>query len=157
MAKQLIGSGCHLGGEQGQSSDGCIRWGGDSRREGCSFGGKCGASHCNQWELCGIVILCREGWRCGCSQITLGFLIIIIKEFCYSAFSAPMLLVGWHTGHPACKKSEWWDAGVVMCLGQGAGLHMAQLMPLPLTISCFSKSRLVLPFSFYLCGAGSPG
>jgi len=25
-------------------------------------------------------------------------------------------------------------------------LHMVQLMPLPLTISCFSKSRLVLPF-----------
>jgi len=25
-------------------------------------------------------------------------------------------------------------------------LHMAQLMPLPLTISCSSKSRLVLPF-----------
>ena len=30
-----------------------------------------------------------------------------------------------------------------MCLGQGADLHMAQLMPLPLTISCSSKSRLV--------------
>jgi len=32
------------------------------------------------------------------------------------------------------------------CLGWGAGLHMAQQMPLPLTISCASKSRLVLPF-----------
>jgi len=57
----------------------------------------------------------------------------------------------WHSwlrqeGHPACKKTEWWDAGVVMCLGQGADLHMAQLMPLPLTISCSSKSTLVLPF-----------
>jgi len=31
-----------------------------------------------------------------------------------------------------------------MCLGQGADLHMAQLMPLPLTISCSIKSRLVL-------------
>ena len=44
-----------------------------------------------------------------------------------------------------------------MCLGQGADSHMAQLMPLPLTISCSSKSRLVLPSSFYLSGAGSPG
>jgi len=43
-------------------------------------------------------------------------------------------------------KTEWWDAGMVMCLGQGADLHMAQLMPLPLTISCSSKSRLLLPF-----------
>jgi len=38
------------------------------------------------------------------------------------------LLVGRQLeGHPACKKTEWWDAGVVMCLGQGADLHMAQL------------------------------
>jgi len=44
---------------------------------------------------------------------------------------------------------------MVMCLGQG--LHMAQLMPLPLTISCSSKSRLVLPSWFYLSGACSPG
>jgi len=32
-------------------------------------------------------------------------------------------------------------AGVVLCLGQGAELHMAQLMPLPLTVSCFSKIK----------------
>jgi len=28
---------------------------------------------------------------------------------------------------------------MVTCLEQGADLHMAQLMPLPLTVSCFSK------------------
>jgi len=28
---------------------------------------------------------------------------------------------------------------MVICLGRGADLHMAQLMPLPLTVSCFSK------------------
>ena len=43
-------------------------------------------------------------------------------------------------------KAEWWEAGMVVCMGQGVHLHMAQLMPLPLTISCSSKSRLVLPF-----------
>jgi len=43
-----------------------------------------------------------------------------------------------------------------LCLGQGADLHMAQLMPLPLTISCSSKSRLILPSWFYPSGAGSP-
>jgi len=59
--------------------------------------------------------------------------------------SALTLLVGWQEEHPACKKTEWWDAGMVMCLGQGADLHMTQLMPLH-TISCSSKSRLVLPF-----------
>jgi len=62
------------------------------------------------------------------------------------AFSALTLLVGWQEGHPACKRTEWWDAGVVMCLGQGADLHITQQMPLTFTISCSSKSRLVLPF-----------
>jgi len=46
-------------------------------------------------------------------------------------------------------------AGVIMCLGQGADLHMAQLMPLPFAISCSSKSRLVLPSLFSFSGAGS--
>ena len=31
------------------------------------------------------------------------------------AFSALMLLVGWQEGHPACKNSEWWGAGMVTC------------------------------------------
>ena len=39
-------------------------------------------------------------------------------------------------------KTEWWGAGVVICLELGADLHMAQLMPLPL--------RLVLPFRYRL-------
>jgi len=43
-----------------------------------------------------------------------------------------------------------WAVGVVICLGRGADLHMAQLMPLPLTVSCSSKSRLVLPFWYRL-------
>jgi len=34
-----------------------------------------------------------------------------------SAFSALTLLVGRQEGHPACKKTEWWDAGMVICLG----------------------------------------
>jgi len=57
------------------------------------------------------------------------------------AFSALMLLVGQQEGHPACKTTERWDAGMVICLGRGADLHMAQLMPLPLTISRSIKSR----------------
>jgi len=54
-----------------------------------------------------------------------------------------MLLVGRQEGHPACKKTEWWDTGVlVICLERGADLHMAQLMPLPLTVSCSSKIQI---------------
>jgi len=55
------------------------------------------------------------------------------------AFSALTLLVGQQEGHLACKKTEWWSAGVDICLERGADLHMAQLMPLPLTVSCFSE------------------
>jgi len=55
------------------------------------------------------------------------------------------LLVGQQEGHPACKKTEQWDVGVVES-GSSTDLHMAQLTPLPLIISCSSKSRLVLPF-----------
>jgi len=44
------------------------------------------------------------------------------------------LLVGRQKGHPACKKLEWWGAGMVICLERDADLHMAQLMPLPLTL-----------------------
>jgi len=40
------------------------------------------------------------------------------------AFSALTLLVGRQEGHPACKKLEWWGAGVVICLDRGADLHI---------------------------------
>ena len=36
----------------------------------------------------------------------------------------------------------WWGAGVVICLERDADLHMAQLMPLPLTVSCFSEIQI---------------
>jgi len=46
--------------------------------------------------------------------------------------------------------AEWWGAGVVVCLEQGASLHIAQLMPLPLTVSCFSKIQIGLAFWYRL-------
>jgi len=39
---------------------------------------------------------------------------------------------------------------VVICLEQGTDLHTAQLMPPPLTASCFSKIQIVLPFRYRL-------
>ena len=66
---------------------------------------------------------------------------------CECAFSALMLLVGRQEGHPACKKNlEWWGTGMVICLERDADLHMAQLMPLPLTVSCFSKIQIGFTF-----------
>ena len=36
--------------------------------------------------------------------------------------------------------------GMVICLERGADLHMAKLMPLPLTVSCFSKIQIGFTF-----------
>jgi len=36
--------------------------------------------------------------------------------------------------------------GVVICLERDADLHMVQLMPLPLTVSCFSKIQIGFTF-----------
>ena len=66
------------------------------------------------------------------------------------AFSALTLLVGRQEGHLACKKLEWWGTGVVICLERDADLHMAQLMPLPLTVSCFSKIQIRFTFLVWL-------
>jgi len=57
-----------------------------------------------------------------------------------------MLLVGWRGGHPACKKTERWGASMVICLEQGADLHMTQRISLPLTVSCFSKIQIGFTF-----------
>ena len=72
------------------------------------------------------------------------------------AFSALTLLVGRQEGHPACKKNERWGAGMVICLERGADLHMAQRIPLPLTVSCFSKTQIGFTF-LVLAHLGSPG
>ena len=60
------------------------------------------------------------------------------------SFSALTLFVGRQEGHPACKKLS---GGMLAWLSAwGADLHIAQQMPLTLTISCSSKSRLFLTF-----------
>jgi len=45
---------------------------------------------------------------------------------------------------------------VVICLERGADLHTAQLMPLPLTVSCFSKIQIGFTFLVPVY-PGSPG
>jgi len=45
---------------------------------------------------------------------------------------------------------------MVICLDQGADLHIAQLKLLPLTVSCFSKIQIGFSF-LVLTHPGSPG
>jgi len=79
---------------------------------------------------------------------------IIYQVLSYAiAFSALTLLVGRQEGHLAGKKQS---TGVVICLERGADLHMAQLMPLPLTLSCSSKIQFAFTF-LVLAYPGCPG
>jgi len=65
------------------------------------------------------------------------------------------LLVGWQEGHLACKKLSG-GAGMAICLERCADLHMTQLMPLPLTVSCSNKIQI--GFTFLVpAQPGSPG
>ena len=66
---------------------------------------------------------------------------------CYiRAFSALTLLVGRQEGHPACKKLSGGVLAWLSVWSEVHNLHRAQLMPLPLIVSCFSKIQIGLPF-----------
>jgi len=58
-----------------------------------------------------------------------------------SAFSSRHI-----TNKVSVYHAEWWGAGGVICLERGADLRMAQLMPLPLTVSCVSKIQIGFTF-----------
>ena len=51
---------------------------------------------------------------------------------------------------------QWPGIGMVICLERGVDLHVAQLMPLSLTVSCFSKIQIVFTF-LAPADLGSPG
>jgi len=49
----------------------------------------------------------------------IGLSINDFPELCFAqdAFTALALLVGRQESHPSCKKPQWWDLDVVICLG----------------------------------------
>ena len=64
--------------------------------------------------------------------------------------------LGGRKGIRPVKNFEWWGAGVVIWLERVEDLHTAQLMPLPFTVSCFSKIQI--GFTFLVpAHLGSPG
>ena len=65
------------------------------------------------------------------------------------SLSLPLVLSHcWLGGRKGIRpvRTEWWGAGVVICLERCADLHIAQLMPLLLTVSCFSKIQISFTF-----------
>jgi len=55
--------------------------------------------------------------------------------------------VGWVAERASgLYKTERWGTGIVICVKRCADLHMAQLIPLPLTVSCSSKIQIGFTF-----------
>ena len=53
-------------------------------------------------------------------------------------------------------KTEWCGAGVVICLERGTDLHMAQVIPVPLTVSC--SGEIQIGYTFLVpAHLGTPG
>ena len=68
----------------------------------------------------------------------------------HSTFLPSVLWCCWLGGRKGIQPVKNWVVGCWhgYLSGGDADLHMAQLMPMPVTISCSSKSRLVLPSWF---------
>ena len=110
-------------------------------------------------ELCRQSPLSDKSWLQFCSvpQIPSHDFWRYINLYVY-VFVPSVLWRCWLGGRKGIRpvKTEWWGAGMVICPQQGADLHMAQLMPLPLTVSSFSKIQIGFTF-LVLARPGSPG
>jgi len=79
-----------------------------------------------------------------------------VKFLMFLLHSALTLLVGRQEGHPACEKLSGGVLAWLSVWSEMQTLHMAQLMPQPLTVSCFSKIQI--GFTFLVpARPGSPG
>ena len=90
-----------------------------------------------QWEECDVSCFWVLWWNTSIRHLVLYEKVPSVHWCC---------LVGRQEEHPACKKLTGGRAGMVICLKQGADLCMAQLVPLPLTVSCFSKIQIGFTF-----------
>ena len=115
-----------------------------------------------------VKCMCRYGFFFACIRrsVFLTVLLILLDDwhnlftyFLFTSILEPSVLWRcWLGGRKGIRpvKTEWWGAGIFICLERGADLHMAQLMPLSLTVSCFSKIQIGLTF-LVPADPGSPG
>ena len=112
------------------------------------------------WQLCKLLYPCSFtllpydlAWSFSCRGFALPVLWIMSCLYmtascclqCFVAFSALTLLVGRQEGHPACKKLSG-EVLAWLSVWSKVQTCMAQLMPLPLTVSCFSKIQIGFAF-----------
>ena len=109
------------------------------------FWGKCGASHCNQRGLCGVIILCREGGDAAYPKLLWDFLfVLVLVRLLHGKLTAATLVLLWklireneeknggtvsHRGMKAIRKmrhdrpscdtgtlnTRWWIASTFYC------------------------------------------
>ena len=86
------------------------------------------------------------------------FYFLFLHFFSFAGLVPSVLWRCWLGGRKGIRPVKNWvvGAGMVICLERGADLHMFQLMPLPLTVSCFSKIQIGLAF-LVPAHLGSPG
>ena len=84
--------------------------------------------------------------------------LLLFTVFASSALMPSVLWRCWLGGRKGIQPVKNWalSAGVVISLERGADLHMAQLLPLPLTVCYFSKIQIGFTF-LVLAHLGSPG
>jgi len=91
--------------------------------------------------------------------VVCSFFLVICVKGADSLSAMPSMLwrrwLGGRKGARPVKKLSGGGASVVICLERGADLRTARLMPLPLTVSCFSE---IIGFTFLVpADPGSPG
>ena len=98
-------------------------------------------------------IVCMWSSWCHCCPKPCHFLPHLNRDWFYLSYLPSVLLPSvlwccWLGSRKGIRpvKTEWWGAGMVICLERGADLYMAQLMPLPHTVSCFSKIQIGFTF-----------
>jgi len=81
---------------------GVFRWGGDCQRGKVSFGGKCRASHCNQWGVCGIVILGHGDGDAALLKLLWDFLLLLttVTILSLASVKSRLVLVPAHSSNP---------------------------------------------------------
>ena len=86
---------------------------------------------------------CLSSHPTDCIKTPKGISTGISKNYCLRCFEA----IGWEAGRTS---GLWLGAGMVICLGGGADLHMAQVMSLSLSLVQVNLDW------FYLSGTSSP-
>ena len=109
--------------------------------------------HCR--VRCGLIIIRIQFFNVKLPFIYIVFCFIVLFNV-LPKFSALTLLVGRQEGHPACKKLTGGVLAWLSVWSEVQTLYTAQLMPLPLTVSSFSKIQIGYTF-LVPAHPGSPG